>query len=50
MLLPAVENPYCGHALPLQEAQRLERERRRAAAALAYEAAARVYLLSLLAL
>ena len=41
-LVPVQDNPYCSHTLPLQAAQQLERERRPAAAALAYEAAARV--------
>ena len=41
-LVPVQDNPYCSHALPLQAAQQLEGERRPAAAALAYEAAARV--------
>ena len=41
-LTPAEDNPYCAHPLPLQAAQQLERDRRPAAAALAYEAAARV--------
>ncbi|CAK0764733.1 hypothetical protein CVIRNUC_003188 [Coccomyxa viridis] len=40
-LTPVADNPYCSHLLPLQAAQQLERERRPAAAALAYEAAAR---------
>ncbi len=44
-LTPVADNPYCSHPLPLQAAQQLERERRPAAAALAYEAAARVSLL-----
>ena len=43
-LLPASDNPYSRHALPLQAAQAMEREGRLGAAALAYEAAARVRL------
>lgn len=41
-LMPAEDNPYSAHALPLQIAQQMEREGRLRAAALAYEAAARV--------
>ena len=41
-LTPAEDNLYCAHALPLQAARQLKQERRPAAAALAYEAAARV--------
>lgn len=41
-LMPAEDNPYSAHALPLQTAQQMEREERLRAASLAYEAAARV--------
>ena len=44
-LAPVADNPYCSHPLPLQAAQQMERERRPAAAVLAYEAAARVSML-----
>jgi hypothetical protein len=46
-LIPAADNPYSAAPLPLQIAQAMEREGRLGAAALAYEAAARVCLFRL---
>lgn len=43
-LMPAQDNPYSAHAMPLQIAQQMEREGRLRAASLAYEAAVRVSL------
>ncbi|CAL8467992.1 g7530 [Coccomyxa elongata] len=41
-LVPAQDNPYSAHAMPLQIAQQMEREGRLRAASLAYEAGVRV--------
>ncbi|BDA42325.1 probable peroxisomal targeting signal 1 receptor [Coccomyxa sp. Obi] len=41
-MMPAQDNPYSAHAMPLQIAQQMEREGRLRAASLAYEAAVRV--------
>lgn len=41
-LMPAADNPYSAHPMPLQIARQMEKEGRLGSAALAYEAAARV--------